>query len=166
MDTEMLITLFEYFTWGRNQVLDTAAGLTRAQLRQADEPGGYGSIWDTLAHMAASEWMWMERLTGQSPTAFPSGDNFADVAALRGWWDDVHSRSMTYLRGLTAADLAREIHYRNTQGREFRRRVWHVLLHIVNHQTEHRTQIAALFTRFGVAPPATDLVVYLPSDGS
>ena len=62
MDTEMVITLFNYFTWARNELLDAAAGLTAKQLRQTDAPGGYGSIHDTLTHMAVSEWMWLERV--------------------------------------------------------------------------------------------------------
>jgi len=165
MDTEMVMTLFNYFTWARNELLDAAAGLTAKQLRQADAPGGYGSIHDTLTHMAVSEWMWLERIAGRSPTEMPSGANFADLTALRAYWDEVHSHTITYLDSLTSAELGREMHYRNTQGREFRRRVWHVLFHVVNHQTEHRAQIAALLTRAGLAPPATDLVVYLPSDG-
>ena len=165
MDTEMVMTLFNYFTWARNELLDTADDLTAKQLRQADAPGGYGSIHDTLTHMAVSEWMWLERIAGRSPTEMPSGANFVDLTALRAYWDAVHSHTIRYLQNLTTAELGREMHYRNTQGREFRRRVWHALLHVVNHQTEHRAQIAALLTRAGLAPPATDLVVYLPSDG-
>ncbi len=160
METEWLITLYEYFTWARNQLLDAAAGLTPAQLRQ-EEPGVYGSILDTLAHMAGSEWMWLERIEGRSPTHERGGLEFVDLAALRAWWDAAHERSMAYLHGLDAAALQREIHYRNTQGKEFTRRVWHVLLHVPNHQTEHRAQVAALLSRYGVQPPPTDLVVFL-----
>lgn len=160
MDTELLITLYEYFTWARNQVIDAAATLTPAQLREA-EVGGYGSIHDTLAHMAVSEWMWQERIEGRSPLTLPTGDDFADLAALRAWWDTAHVRSMTYLRGIDPAELRRAIQYQNTEGRQFTRQVWHALLHVPNHQTEHRSQVAALLTRHGVAAPPTDLVVFL-----
>jgi uncharacterized damage-inducible protein DinB len=165
MDTEMLTTLFTHFTWARDRLLDAAAGLTAEQLRAADVPGGYGSIHDTFAHMAASEWMWLARIGGQSPTP-PGGSDFADLTAIRAWWDEEHARTLAYLRGLTPGELQRVIVYRNAEGREFRRRVWHALLHIANHQTEHRAQIAALLTHYGIAPPPTDLVVFLPADGT
>jgi uncharacterized damage-inducible protein DinB len=160
MDTEMVITLYDYFTWARNRILDAAGALAPAQLREA-VPGGYGSIHDTLAHMAVSEWMWQERIAGRSPTAMRTGADFADLAALRAWWDTVHAHTMAYLRGADSAELQREIHYHNTEGREFTRRVWHALLHVANHQTEHRSQVAGMLTHFGVQAPATDLVVFL-----
>ncbi|MGI8588168.1 MAG: DinB family protein [Chloroflexia bacterium] len=160
MQTEVFVTLYDYFTWARDLMIETAGRLTTEQLRQ-EEAGVFGSVFDTLAHMAASEWMWLERIEGRSPTKMPAGADFADLAALRAWWDEAHERSMAYLRGADAAELEREIHYQNTQGREFRRLVWHALLHTANHQTEHRTQIAGMLTRFGVEAPATDLVVFL-----
>ena len=160
MDTEMIATLYDHFTWARNRLFDAAAVLPPEQLHRA-EPGGFGSIHDTLAHMAGSEWMWLERIDGRSPTAQPPGSRFPDLATIRAWWDAVHARSSTYIARLDTAELQREIRYRNTQGAEYTRRVWHVLLHVPTHQTEHRAQVAALLTRSGVEAPATDLVVFL-----
>ncbi|HMA33805.1 MAG TPA: DinB family protein [Chloroflexia bacterium] len=160
MDTELLITLYEYLTWARNRMLDAAAGLTPEQLHQA-EPGGYGAIYATLVHMAVSEWMWLERIEGRSPAALPGAAEFPDLAGLRTWWDAVHARSMAYLQRLDTAELRREIHYTGPDGHAYQRQVWHALLHVPNHQTEHRAQIAGLLTRFGVPAPPTDLVVFL-----
>jgi uncharacterized damage-inducible protein DinB len=160
VEQELIRTLYDYFTWARNQMLDAAGALTSEQLRES-EPGVYGSIHETFAHMAASEWMWQQRIEGGSPTEVPGGAGFADLAALRAWWDEAHAHTVAYLTRLDSAELQREIHYHNTQGKAFHRRVWHVLLHVANHQTEHRTQIAALLTHHGVQPPATDLVVFL-----
>jgi uncharacterized damage-inducible protein DinB len=163
VDADLLITLYEYFTWARNRILDAAAGLTPEQLH-ATEPGVYGSIHDTLAHMAVSEWMWLERIQGRAPTPVRAGADFPDLAALRAWWDTVHAHSMAYLQTLDARELQREIRYPGPDGKPYRRRVWHALLHVPNHQTEHRAQIAALLTRTGVAPPPTDLVVFLKAE--
>jgi len=160
MDREMLITLYDHFTWARNHLLDAAGALTPAQLHQ-EEQGVFGSIHDTLTHMAASEWMWMARIAGRSPTAVPAGTDFPDLAALRAWWDTAHTGTMTYLRGVDATELHRSIRYTNTQGRAFTRLVWHVLLHLPTHQTEHRAQVAGMLTRFGAEAPPTGLVVFL-----
>ena len=112
-----------------------------------------------------SRWARMMRASTSSTRALSptlrTGADFADLAALRAWWDAVHVHNMAYLRDADTAELQREIHYHNTQGREFTRRVWHALLHVANHQTEHRSQIAGMLTHFGVAAPATDLVVFL-----
>ena len=73
-------------------------------------------------------------------------------------------RSTAYLQTLDARELQREIHYAGPDSKPYRRRVWHALLHVPNHQTARRAQIAALLTRAGVAPPPTGLVVFLKAE--
>jgi uncharacterized damage-inducible protein DinB len=111
--------------------------------------------------MAVSQWMWLERIQGRAPQQVPSGADFADLAQLRAWWDTQQAASLAYLRGLRDADLDQTIHYTSPAGQAYTRRVWHALLQVVNHQTEHRSQLAALLTQYGAEAPATDLVVFL-----
>jgi uncharacterized damage-inducible protein DinB len=157
---QMLTTLYEYSAWARNRLLDAAAALTPEQQR-APAPGVYGSIHDTLTHMAASQWMWLERIQGRSPRQPPRGADFADLIALRAWWDEQQAASLAYLAGLSEAGLDRPIQYTTLDGQLYTRQVWHALFQVVNHQTEHRSQIATLLTHHGVEAPPTDLVVYL-----
>ncbi len=163
LSRELLITLYDHFTWARNRLLDAAAGLTPEQLH-APAIGAYGPLHDTFAHMAASQWMWLERVAGSSPLQVPGGAAFADLTALRAWWDTAHAGTMAYLATATPAELTREIHYTNAEGRQFHRLVWHALLHVAIHQAEHRAQIAAQLSALGVEPPPTDLVRFLPAE--
>ena len=157
---EMLRTLYEYSAWARDRMLEAAGRLTPDQL-QTPIPGVYGSIHETLVHMAASQWMWLERIQGRSPHVVPTGADFTSLDQLRAWWDEQHAAGLAYLATLADADLARVIHYTNAQGQAYTRRVWHALLQVVNHQTEHRSQVAAMLTQQGIEAPATDLVVFL-----
>jgi uncharacterized damage-inducible protein DinB len=156
---QLLTTLYEYTAWARNRLLDAAQTLSAEQLHTG-APGVYGSIHDTLVHMAASQWMWLERIQGRSPQP-PGGADFADLAALRAWWDAQQAASLAYLAGLSDADLNRAISYTSANGQPYTRQVWHALMQVVNHQTEHRSQIATLLTQYGVEAPPTDLVVFL-----
>jgi uncharacterized damage-inducible protein DinB len=160
----LLTTLYEYSAWARDRLLDAAQALNAEQLHAA-APGVYGSIHDTLVHMAASQWMWLERIAGRSPQQPPRGADFADLPALRAWWDTQQAASLAYLRGLSDADLARPIHYTSLDGKPYSRQVWHALMQVVNHQTEHRSQVATLLTHYGVDAPPTDLVVFLRPTG-
>jgi uncharacterized damage-inducible protein DinB len=160
----LLTTLYEYSALARNRQIDAAQALTAEQLRAA-APGVYGSIHDTLAHMAASQWMWLERIQGRSPHQPPTGADFADLDALRAWWDEQQAASLAYLADLSDADLARPISYTSLDGTPYTRQVWHALMQVVNHQTEHRSQVATLLSQAGVDPPPTDLVVYLRPTG-
>ena len=160
----LLTTMYEYSAWARNRLLDAAQALDAAQLHAA-APGVYGSIHDTLVHMAASQWMWLERIQGRSPQQPPGGADFADLAALRTWWDTQQAASLAYLSRLHDADLTRSISYTSLDGKPYTRQVWHTLMQVVNHQTEHRSQVATLLTHYGVDAPPTDLVVFLRPTG-
>ena len=56
--------------------------------------------------------------------------------------------------------LSKEIDYVNTEGNAFRNSIQDILLHVVNHSTYHRGQIAADFKESGIDPVVTDYIVY------
>jgi uncharacterized damage-inducible protein DinB len=39
--------------------------------------------------------------------------------------------------------------------------VWHCLLHVVNHGTQHRSEAAALLTEYGSSPGDLDVTMFL-----
>jgi uncharacterized damage-inducible protein DinB len=158
---DMLHTLYDYSIWARDTLLTAIEKLDEAQLRRSDFKGVYGSIHDTLVHMAASEWMWLQRCMGDSPLRVPKGEDFADLRAIIDWWNEVHAQAVHFLSVVTEEQLNEEVTYMAPDGKQRTRRVWHMLLHVVNHQTEHRAQIASILDQLGVPVSPTDLVVYL-----
>ncbi len=154
-------TLFNYSVWARDCVLSGIEMLDDAQLREVPKGGAYGSIHDTLAHMAVSEWMWVQRCTGQSPSRLPRGEDFASLRVLINWWNEIHAGTMRYLSALSPTDLQQEVTYTGPDGKRRTRKVWHMLMQVVNHQTEHRSQLASILGGMGIDLPPTDLVVYL-----
>ncbi|HEY0069714.1 MAG TPA: DinB family protein [Chloroflexia bacterium] len=159
----MLRTLFDYSIWARDRLLGAMEPLEESRLREVpgDGKGVYGSIFDTLAHMAASEWLWVQRCLGESPMRSPRGEDFHGLRNLVDWWNGVHADSVQLLGGLTAADLEAELTYVGPDGKRRTRKIWHMLLQVPNHQTEHRSQLATMLGNLGVEVPQTDLVVYL-----
>ncbi len=158
---ELILTLFDYSFWARDKLLGAIGGLEESHLKQSEVKGVYGSIHDTLAHLAASEWLWLQRCKGESPMETPKGADFTDLDALVNWWDGVHESAMSFVVQITEEDLKREITYSAADGKVRTRKVWHMLLQVTNHQTEHRSQIASMLGQLGVEVPQTDLVAYL-----
>jgi len=62
---------------------------------------------------------------------------------------------------LTAADLAREIQYRNSAGQEFRSTLEDILLHVALHGSYHRGQVSLIVRGGGGEPVATDYNAFI-----
>jgi uncharacterized damage-inducible protein DinB len=66
-----------------------------------------------------------------------------------------------FLSGLSDDDLDRTIHYTSTRGKPFENTLWHILLHVANHSTQHRSEAAILLTEWGRSPGDLDLIFFL-----
>ncbi len=158
-------TLYAYGAWANSRLLVAAEGLSLDQLVAADG-GGYGSIRDTLVHVAASEWLFLERWRGRSPAALWDPATFPDIATLSGRWSEVEAETHAFVAGLGEDDLGRVVAYVNLQGETWAYPLWQQLLHQANHATQHRSEVAAQLTRFGRSPGWLDFLVFLDEQDS
>lgn len=110
-------------------------------------------------HIMFVEWLWLERWQGRSPSGPPLGE-FSDLASIRARWQQLENDLLIFVRALSASDLERVIHYRNTKGNPFSDRMWQMLQHLVNHGTYHRGQITTLLRQLGATPVATDMIAF------
>ena len=76
------------------------------------------------------------------------------------WAEMVRTRA-PLLAGLTEQVLKEPITYENPPGTSWTYSVRQVLLHVVNHSTYHRGQVASMLRQLGTVPPATDLLIYV-----
>lgn len=165
MEIDWLRTLYAYSRWANSRVLDTAASLSPTELTK---PGGvgYGSLRDILVHIVAAQWVWLSRWQGVSPTALWNPADFADVAGIRARWQEVEEDTAAFLAGLDAGRLGAEVVYASTRGAPRRQPLWQLLLHQVNHATQHRSEAAYLLTQMGHSPGDLDLLAYLLQGGA
>ena len=162
MNRHDLEQLFAYTEWANALALDAAEKLTHAQLTE-NRGISHGSILGTLAHMAAAEWVWLERWHGHShgPDAFNQWSTHPDVAALRAAWQAVIVARQTWLASLMEEDLARDLTFKRLDGTENTLPLGQQMQHVVNHATLHRGQVVGMIRQLGITPPATDLLFYL-----
>ncbi len=66
-----------------------------------------------------------------------------------------------YLKGLSDSALENVMRYRSTLDKEYVAPLWQVLLHLANHGTQHRSEVAAELTRAGRSPGDLDYMVYI-----
>ena len=152
-------TLYEYNEWANARIFAAAAQLN-AEVFAEPRGSSFSSIRDTLAHIATSEWVWLRRWRGESPTAPPDWGSLPDADGLTGKLREVESDRTAFLDALTDADLGTPLAYRNLKGEVYREPLGDQLAHLVNHSTYHRGQVATLFRQARATAPSTDLIVF------
>jgi len=152
--------LFSYGSWATARMFSAAEALTREQV-EAFVVSSFPSIRDTLAHIVGSEWIWLQRWLGDSPTSRPAWDGSAALAELKGRLAAVEAERASFLAGLTDVDLERVVTYHGLDGQSFSHPLGDLMRHVVNHSTYHRGQLATLLRQLGQTPPSTDFTRYL-----
>ena len=133
MLADQMRTLFEFNAWAWNHVLKSVNNLDNA-----------------------AESIWLSRCLGQSPTALFNPDAYNDSTAVQQHWAAVRDDWTHFLRGLTDKDMSRLIAYQNTRGDSYSLKLVDILQHVVNHATEHRSQMTPILSQLGVPTPPLD----------
>ncbi len=161
MKTNEIVQLYEYKAWADARILATAAGPSTAQFLEPVARLSHGSLRGTLVHALSAQWIWRSRCQGNSPQSVLPEADFPTLDALRARWEDETQAMRSYLAGLSDADLGQTIHYTSTRGQPYENTLWHILLHVVNHTTQHRSEAAMLLTEWGHSPGDLDLIMFL-----
>lgn len=154
---EQARTLFAYDSWANRRLLDACSALSNEQFTR-DLGSSFRSVRDTLAHIMGAEWLWLERFRGRSPSSIPSADQYPDLASLRARWTQFESELLSYVNGLSAADLDRTFDYKDTKGTPYSNSLWQSVQHLANHSTYHRGQVTTLLRQLGGKPVSTDMI--------
>jgi len=161
MRVEEVVFMHEYGKWATGRILDAAKGLSHEQFVEPRTQVG-GSVRATLVHAYGAEWIWRRRCEdGILPTSMPPESDFPTLAVLRQQWDVEHAAMARFLSALSDDSLNADMVYRTLDGTERRTPLWQVLLHVVNHGTQHRAEAAQVLTELGHSPGDVDLIVYV-----
>jgi uncharacterized damage-inducible protein DinB len=160
MNKQDITLLYRYNQWANAKILNAAANVTDEQFLA---PGSFphGGLRGTLVHALFAEWIWRHRWEGTSPVVRLKPEDFPTFESLRSRWADEEKLLMSYVDDVTDERLNSRFFYTTTTGEPHERILWHVMVHLVNHGTQHRSEAAALLTDFGHSPGDLDLVYFL-----
>jgi uncharacterized damage-inducible protein DinB len=152
-----LITHFyEYNEWANDRCLDVASGLSAEEVG-AGRGASFGSILDSLAHVAAAQIVWLERWAGgENATPLAELQQMADLRTVRASFLTSHSGLREFVAGLTDDRLEAPLNFRDSRGAKYSRPLWQLMTHVANHGTYHRGEIAMMLTALGHSPGDLD----------
>jgi uncharacterized damage-inducible protein DinB len=161
MNRQDAATLIDYQAWANNRVLQKAANLPADQLT-APAALSHGTLMATLIHILDVQWYWRTAAhTGNVPLETLTEASFPDVAALRRRWREDDDELRAYVAGLDDAQLNRPVQYQWPRARPRSKTLWHILLHIVNHGTQHRAEAGQYLAQLGRSPGNLDFIIYV-----
>lgn len=156
---DYILSSYDYAQWANHRYFSVAEGLTQEQLHRK-----HGHSWETvhsvLVHMMSSETVWLRRWAGEAPKGHLDPGDFSTLPWLRSKWDEVEANLRRFLHAQTDASLASELTYTNFSGMTFKVPLWQMLMHVPNHETHHRGELAAMYALMQVPHPEDEVIQY------
>lgn len=159
MNADAFRHLYGYHFAENRKIWDSyIAPLSQEQFTQAVDYS-YGSVRDQIVHLMDVDEAWFSGLRGVEPSEPLPPAGADDRKIIRAHWDEVEQFMRAYLGGLRDEMLFDKPIEEPEEDKDLI--VWQVLLHVVNHGTDHRAQLLRLLNDLGVETTSQDYIFYV-----
>jgi uncharacterized damage-inducible protein DinB len=159
MNADAFRHFYDYHFTQNRKIWDSY--VTPLSHEQFTQPVNYshGSVRDQIVHLMSVDEAWFGELQGVEPSEpFPPA-NFDDRTTIRAHWDSVEQSMRGYLAELRDDMLFDKPLEEPEEDKNLI--LWQVLLHVVNHGTDHRAQLLRLLNDLGVNTEYQDYIFYV-----
>ncbi len=158
MNADSFRRFYDYHFAVNHKIWDThIVSLPFEQFTQAVS-SSHGSVRSQLVHIMSVDDTWFSALRGvELPEPFLH-TGFDDRMQIRAHWDVVEQNMRDYL-----ANLRDEVLFDKPfgEGEDKDLVLWQVLLHVVNHGTDHRAQLLRILNDLGLKTGPQDYIFYV-----
>lgn len=159
MTTSLLDDAMAHHVWATERLIDECTTLTPEQL-STPAPGTYGSILDTFRHLVSTD-CWYLTFFGIEPQLVEEHSE-ADLDELRSAISVNGKAWMELLAG--GLDGEADV-VEHGDGWNFHSPIGFRLAQVIQHGTDHRSQVCTALTSFGLTPPEIDLWAFGEASG-
>lgn len=141
------LNLYQYNQWANERVL---SGLQRQNVDKEE-------ILKIMSHVVSALFIWLSRIEGKSPAPFPLWKIYP-LQELIAMNEEITRRWLDFVQNHD--DFNWEMSYNNYVGDPYTNNVEQIMIHLVNHSSYHRAQVALLLRQNGMQPVNTDFITY------
>ena len=141
------LKLYQYNAWSNARVLNCLK-----HQAVVDE-----KILTLMGHIVAAKFLWLHRIKGLPAPKVKLWGSYTFPQLLE-MADDVGKQWIEFVESTENFD--RELTYRNYVNEPYTNNVENIMIHLVNHSSYHRAQIALLLRQKGYEPVNTDFITY------
>jgi uncharacterized damage-inducible protein DinB len=117
-----------------------------------------GSVRNQILHLIDADETWFNGLRGLEIPEPPDPAQFENRQAIRAYWDRLEGDMRDYLAALRD-DMLFDKPFAEGEDKDLI--LWQVLLHVVNHGTDHRAQLLRQLNDLGVETKWQDYIFYV-----
>lgn len=143
-----LLKLYQYNAWANRRVIGCLE-------RQAVTDEKIVSI---FAHCVAANFIWYNRFMGLPRSDYKLWGGGYTIADLKKMVEEANELWMSFIHSNNSFD--RVLKYHNYVGDYYENNIQDIMIHLVNHGSYHRGQVAVLLRERGYEPVNTDLITY------
>ena len=158
VSADLVRSHIDYTAWASGLMVEAAARLTPEELTR-DFGTADKSVLGTLVHVFGADRVWLARLKREPANRFLDEDDYR-LAVLQNDWPALYTRWADWAARLTDDAVRQEVSYSDMKGNPWCQPLGQLVLHVVNHGTHHRGQVAGFLRAMGYPPPKLDLISY------
>ena len=144
---QYFLKLYKYNAWANNRVINC---LSRQNV--ADE-----KILNIMGHIVAAQFLWLHRIKGLPPANVKLWGEYS-LSQVTTMAEEAGNLWLEFVE--STDNFNRELTYNNYLGEPYINNVEMIMIHLVNHSSYHRAQIALLLRQKGFEPINTDFITY------
>jgi uncharacterized damage-inducible protein DinB len=156
VNNDALLAFVRFHAWANDRILTVAANLSDDELRRTATLD-HGSAFQTLRHLLDVDWSWREYCMGNNvgnTYVWDHGFVLDDLPAIHAFCLEEDNRLRSYVESLDDTALSEPLR----MNPDFAVPRWLILAHVVNHGTQHRSELARYLTECGHSPGDLDLL--------
>ncbi|MBI3740071.1 MAG: hypothetical protein HY258_13570 [Chloroflexi bacterium] len=150
---EIVKTFIDYHIDISHRVWDSIDKITDEQFL-ADDSYSRGSIRNLMVHLASTDRRWLAGLKNQPDVGHLKFEDYPARLAAREIFENVAKELTEYVHALNGYEIVQN-------AKDIPSPRWAVLLHLVNHGTDHRSTVLQKLTELGAPTFDQDFITWL-----